>query len=222
LFSALLYHEVVPASENHAARDSLLQAVKNGPSGHFNTGIFGTKYILEALSEYESPERVYDIVNSTEYPGWGHMIDRGASTIWETWRESDNTFSNNHPMFGTVTEWFYRWLGGIRPDPDFPGFEEFVLNPATPEGLDSVNCSYHSPYGQIISNWKRVDQNNIIYSMKIPEGSTARVNLSLETNQMIEIQKDGETVREEKISGKQSGKFTLSAGDYRILVSSME
>jgi alpha-L-rhamnosidase len=219
LFSALLYHGIVPDTEIHAARDSLLQAIKNGPSGHFNTGIFGTKYILEALSEYESPERVYDIVNSREYPGWGHMIDSGASTIWETWRESDNTFSNNHPMFGTVTEWFYRWLGGIRPEPDFPGFEEFILNPATPAGLDSVNCSYHSPYGQIISNWKRVDQSNIFYTMKIPEGSTARVSLSLSAHQMVEIQKDGEKVRTGEIIGMQSGKFSLGAGDYRILVS---
>ena len=222
LFSALLYHEVVPASEIHAARDSLLQALKNGPSEHFNTGIFGTKYVLEALSEYESPERVYEIVNSTEYPGWGYMIDRGASTIWETWRESDNTYSNNHPMFGTVTEWFYRWLAGIRPDPEFPGFEEFVLNPATPVGLDSVNCSYHSPYGQIISNWKREDQNNILYTMKIPEGSTARVNLGLGTEQTIEIQRKGKPVGRDKISGMQTGRFTLDAGEFRIRVSNRE
>ena len=96
------------------AKDSLLKAILNGPSGHFTTGIFGTKYILESASKYISPQIVFDIVNSTEYPGWGHMIDQGATTIWETWKESDNTFSNSHPMFGVVTEWYYRWLGGDR------------------------------------------------------------------------------------------------------------
>ncbi len=55
------------------------------------------------------------------------MIDRGATSIWETWQESDNTYSNSHPMFGTVTEWYYRWLGGIRPNPENPGFLSFIL-----------------------------------------------------------------------------------------------
>ena len=118
LFSTLLYHGVVPASQIEAAKDSLLTAIKNGPSSHFNTGIFGTKYGLEAISENISPNIIFDIVNSTDYPGWGFMIDQGATTIWETWKESDNTYSNCHPMFGTVTEWYYRWLGGIRPDPE--------------------------------------------------------------------------------------------------------
>ena len=55
-------------------------------------------------------------------------------------------------MFGVVTEWYYRWLGGIRPDPKHPGFKEFILNPSTPEGLDHVNSTYNSPFGKIISN----------------------------------------------------------------------
>ncbi|NQU52665.1 MAG: family 78 glycoside hydrolase catalytic domain, partial [Bacteroidetes bacterium] len=126
LFATLLYHNIIPDNEIEAAKDSLLKAVRNGPAGHFNTGIFGTKYILETLSKYASPEEVFAIVNSTTYPGWGYMIDRGATTIWETWKESDNTYSNCHPMFGTVTEWFYRWLAGIQPDPENPGFKEFI------------------------------------------------------------------------------------------------
>jgi alpha-L-rhamnosidase len=218
LYSTLLYHDIVPASETMAARDSLLQALANGPAGHFNTGIFGTKYIMEALSQYDSPDRVFDIVNSTEYPGWGYMIDRGATTIWETWKESDNTYSNSHPMFGTVTEWFYRWLGGIRPDPVFPGFEEFILNPATPEDLDSVNCSYHSPHGQIVSSWRRENQNDILYHMKIPRGSTARIQMDLDEDQKVEILWSQKPLRSDGIPGLQAGKFRLSAGEYQIKV----
>ncbi len=50
LFSTLLYHDIIPEDEQDAAIDSLLKALEGGPSGHFTTGIFGTKYILEALS----------------------------------------------------------------------------------------------------------------------------------------------------------------------------
>jgi alpha-L-rhamnosidase len=177
LFSTLLYHDIVPENERSAAIDSLLLAISAGPSGHFNTGIFGTKYALETLSASASPERVYDIVNSTEYPGWGHMIDQGATTIWETWKESDNTYSNCHPMFGSVTEWFYRWLGGIRPNIDYPGFERFVISPFVPDNLEFVNTKYKSPFGEIITGWKIGVEDSIAFELKIPEGSSADFRL---------------------------------------------
>jgi alpha-L-rhamnosidase len=177
LFSSLLYHDIIPEDEIEYAKDSLIKALENGPSGHFTTGIFGTKYILESLSKHVSPEIVFNVVNSTKYPGWGHMIDKGATTIWETWKESDNYFSNNHPMFGVVTEWYYRWLGGIRPDPNNPGFKEFILNPYTPKGLDYVETSYNSPYGTIVSNWEKKRSGSYSYNFEIPEGTTANVHL---------------------------------------------
>jgi alpha-L-rhamnosidase len=59
LFATLIYYDIIPEDQMPAARDSLLAAVKNGPSGHFNTGIFGTKYILEALSRLGLVEHVY-------------------------------------------------------------------------------------------------------------------------------------------------------------------
>lgn len=221
LFSALLYHGIVPENEIEAANDSLLKAVGNGPSGHLSTGIFGTKYVLEALSKNVSPDDIYDIVNSTTFPGWGFMIDNGATTIWETWEESNNTFSNCHPMFGTVTEWYYRWLAGIRPIPEKPGFEEFVLAPSTPEGLDSVNCTYFSPYGKIVSNWKKEKTGTVQYEMAIPAGSVANVILLLNQSQKIHIEKKDGNIEPDKIESLQTGKFKLGDGEYLVTVAAI-
>ncbi|MBD3631067.1 alpha-L-rhamnosidase [Cyclobacterium sp.] len=220
LFSTLLYHDIIPDQELEAARDSLLKAVYNGPSGHFNTGIFGTKYILETLSGHAPINRVFDIVNSTDYPGWGHMIDRGATSIWETWKESDNTFTNSHPMFGTVTEWFYRWLGGIRPDPQNPGFKVFVLAPRVPDELDSIASNYHSPHGEIISNWKKGLDGSITYEIKIPNGSTAKVSLLMRTAQSLSIEKREGDFNPENVKGLATGNFELEEGEYTIRISS--
>lgn len=221
LFSSLLYHGIVPSEERDAAKDSLLKAVRNGPSGHFNTGIFGTKYVLETLSENCSPQVVFDILNSKVYPGWGFMIEKGATTLWEAWKESDNTYSNCHPMFGTVTEWYYRWLGGIRPDPQYPGFKEFTLAPATPDGLDFVNCSYHSPYGEIVSNWQKGPDNSCRYEMIIPAGSLANVTLPLGVSQKIVIEKSDIHFRSDKVEGLETGSFILNEGRYSITVSAL-
>jgi alpha-L-rhamnosidase len=148
------------------------------------------------------------------------MIDRGATTIWETWKESDTTFSNCHPMFGTVTEWFYRCLGGIRPDPANPGFKEFVLAPRVPDGLESISSAYHSPYGEIVSNWKRSPQKAILFEMKIPKGSTAQVSLLLEPSQKLTITRKTGGFKPENIKGLSSGEFRLEEGEYTIMVSS--
>jgi alpha-L-rhamnosidase len=219
LFSTLLTHEVIPEADMERAKDSLLLAVKNGPSGHFNTGIFGTKYILETLSSTVSPDEVYKVVNSSAFPGWGHMIDSGATTLWETWKESDNTFTNCHPMFGTVTEWFYRWLGGIRPDPSHPGFKEFTLAPRVPDGLDSISCVYYSPYGEIVSNWKRGPKGSLQYEMTIPKGSSAHISLIIDPLQKLSIMKKGDGFKPENIKGLESGEFKLGEGEYFISIS---
>ena len=219
LFSTLLYHNVVPKDELEAARDSLQKAIDNGPSGHFNTGIFGTKYALEAVSTTISPEVVFDIVNSKAYPGWGFMIDNGATTLWETWKESDNIFSNNHPMFGSVSEWFYRWLGGIRPDPEHPAFKRFILAPATPEGLEFVNTKYDSPFGTIISNWIKESSGTYRYEMTIPQNSSAQVGLKIDVSKKISISKNGEKLNGNAVKNLETGKFELQEGSYVILVS---
>ena len=176
LFATLLYFNVIPEEEIQAATDSLWAAVKNGVNGHFTTGIFGTKFILEALSKSGLTDSVFTIVNSTTYPGWGHMIDHGATTLWETWKESDNVYSNCHPMFGSVSEWFYRWLAGIRPDENHPGFQQFVLEPHVPPGLDNIKCQYKIPSGYIHSNWEKTGQ-TITYRLTIPENTQARLKI---------------------------------------------
>jgi alpha-L-rhamnosidase len=221
LFSTLLYHDIIPEADKRAAIDSLHRAIIRGPAGHFTTGIFGTKYILEALSASGYGNSVNEIVNSTSFPGWGFMIDRGATTLWETWKESDNTYSNCHPMFGSVSEWFFRWLAGIRPNPDYPGFENFIIAPVLPEGLNYVKCIYHSPFGEIKSNWERKGINNQVFEIEIPEGTTAIINLPVNEKQKIiiwEKRSDSSILPDQ--NRKKYNEFELKPGDYIVTAKS--
>jgi alpha-L-rhamnosidase len=152
------------------------------------------------------------------------MIDRGATTIWETWKESDNIYSNCHPMFGSITEWYYRWLGGIRPLDEHPGFEEFILAPSVPDGLDSVRCSYQSPRGSIFSGWTRISPDNTSFHLKIPEGTVARVNLNRGEKGTMNIEKNGQVLELDpaKTEGLQNGWFRLGEGEYVIQILSYQ
>ena len=147
------------------------------------------------------------------------MIEQGATTIWETWKESDNTYSNCHPMFGTVSEWLYRWTAGIRPDPEHPGFEKFIIDPCLPAGLDSIRCSYHSPYGKIISSWKKEGIGKTVFQIEVPQGSSARVRLpAQEPGDILITEKTGLPVPVPLQDGINHCSFELPSGAYNILV----
>ena len=218
LFASLLYHKIIPEDEIHAAKDSLKSALQKAPAQHLTTGIFGTPYALEAISEYLSPQTTINIVNNIDYPGWGYMVEQGATTLWETWKESDNIYSNSHPMFGSVTEWFYRWLGGIRPDPKHPGFKKFFIKPFTPKGLDSVSTSYAAPQGEILSQWSKRDR-GYRYEITVPEGSVAQVELNKKPYQKINILKGQNLLSRSDKTKLNDGRFNLESGAYVFWIS---
>ena len=103
-----LYLGLVPVEQVAAAEARLEKAIEEkgfAPS----TGIFSTRYMLMYLSEHGKRDLAERIVLHRGFPGWLHMLERGATTLWETWKESDNAFSNCHPMFGSVDEWILRF-----------------------------------------------------------------------------------------------------------------
>jgi len=100
-----------------------------------------------------------------------YKLDQGATTIWETWKESDNTFSQNHPMFGSVSEWYLKWLGGIQPDPENPGKKSVILKPRPVMNLDSLSVEKYFPSGALTSRWWWKER-NLCFEFIIPDGLT--------------------------------------------------
>ncbi len=111
--SFALHLGMLPTSQRPAALQFLLNDIKQRNDGHLSTGIFGTKFMLAELASEGHADVAAGIVNQKTFPGWGSMLETGATTLWEHWQESTNTYSHNHPMFGSVSGWFYQWLGGI-------------------------------------------------------------------------------------------------------------
>lgn len=127
------------------------------------TGFIGTPYLLHALSDHGYAELAYDLLLQEEYPSWLYEVNHGATTIWEHWdgQKEDGSFwstdmnSFNHYAYGSVIDWVYSVAGGIRPDPDFPGFQRAVIAPVPSSRLGSLEVEYHSVRGKIVSEWFR-------------------------------------------------------------------
>jgi alpha-L-rhamnosidase len=136
---------------------------------HLSVGFVGMPYLLTQLTEEGLGNLAWKIATQDTYPGWFDMIFNKKNTAFmESW---DGGYVQMPTMAGPIGAWFYRSLGGIRPDQ--PGFKTFVIQPYT-ETLDWVKCCYESPYGQIVSNWKK-ESGSFKWDISVPVNTTATI-----------------------------------------------
>lgn len=167
-----LYWGIVPERWKAVIAANLVKRVEKD-SLRLDVGLLGTKALLNALSENGYADIAFRLASSRAYPSWGWWMVNGASTLYENWKiNASNDISLNHIMFGEIGAWFYKALGGIRPDPAQPGFKNILLEPYFVKGLDSISCYHDGPFGRIVSSWKRIN-NTIKYQIIIPANSTA-------------------------------------------------
>jgi len=158
--------------------DNLVRDVR-AHGTHLTTGNLCTKYTLEALTENGHANLAYALATQTTYPSWGFMLSKGATTVWERWElmTGGAMNSHNHPMLGSVSAWFYKYLAGIRPDPAAPGFERFIVHPYAVPDLQWVKAEYTSMYGVIRSAWSR-DGGAFHLNVSVPVNTVATVYIS--------------------------------------------
>ena len=56
---------------------------------------------LMSLAEAGKTDLAYNSIATETYPSYGYMLNNNftnATTIWESWPFSDNTFSHDHPV----------------------------------------------------------------------------------------------------------------------------
>ena len=176
---------LVPKEHELAVFNTLVKHIITNTKGHFDTGMMATPYALEVLTKHGRPELAYTLMNQHDYPSFGYNIEHGATTLWETW---DGKASHDHPMFGSVTAWFYQALGGIMPDASTPGFKHIVIKPSVINELDYANTSYPSVYGEIMSNWK-LEDNKLIMDISVPANTTASVYVPAINAENVSIDK---------------------------------
>lgn len=167
-----LYHNIVPDNEQEAAFKHLLEEIYYKHRGHLSTGIYATKYLFDVCRILNRNDVAYSIANQRTFPGYGYMVDHGATTLWESWEYPDTVNSQNHPMFGSVNEWFYRSLLGI--NGSSPGFKTFYIKPQPAGDLCWARGYYDSQSGRIVSDWK-IKSTEFTMNVGIPANTTALV-----------------------------------------------
>lgn len=173
-----LYLDIVPKSIENEVVKKLVKQIKENDKSRITTGIIGTKALVQALPKYNQSELLYKLTAHTEFPGWGYMLTKGATTLWERWggyRYFDAEMNSlNHIMYGSIAEFFYRDIAGIRSC--LPGYEEITIVPQLIGNLTETSASVQTIYGEIYSKWKKQGQ-SVIFEIAIPGNTKAKLLL---------------------------------------------
>lgn len=146
--------------------------------GHIGTGIVGIQNLMRTLSRNGRSDVAYTLASQGTYPGWGYMIGRGATTMWELWNgdtANPTMNSRSHLMLvGDLVIWLYEDLAGIQAE---PGYEKIVIKPNICGNLTFVNAKYKSVRGTVANEWK-IEGDKLQMNVTIPANSIAQVYLS--------------------------------------------
>lgn len=177
---------------------------------HLTTGNLCTKYLLETLTENGHVDVAYRIATQETYPSWGYMLANGATTLWERWEyETGGSMnSHNHPMMGSVGSWLYKYVLGILPDINAPGFEKFTIRPYIIQDLQFAQGEYKSVKGVIKSAWKK---SNALLELNITVPANSVATVYIPTRDVKAI-----TENNRKVSGNKQFRFLRMEGNAAV------
>jgi alpha-L-rhamnosidase len=118
---------------------------------------------------------IFAMAAKEDFPGWGHMIRQGATTLWEAWQEPNSLL---HSSFLFIGAWFIHGVLGIQLDARYPGFRRFVIRPGIvdPARLTWARGHYDSIRGRIGVAW-RWSSGRFELSVSVPPNTTAEIRL---------------------------------------------
>lgn len=159
---------------------------------HLATGFVGVKYLLPTLCDIDEYDLAYRLFTSTEHPSWCYPVVNGATTMWERWdsyvvgrgfREKGcNSF--NHYAFGSVAEWMFAYVLGIR-------FEKgkITVKPVIDQSgnLNFASGSYRLDDTFVEVSWKNLDDGKTALQIK----KSGNVNIDLSDYTEVELVGDG-------------------------------
>ena len=146
--------------------------------GKVSGGGVGARPLRGGLPRHGRADIALRLATNRDYPSWGYMVEKGATTIWELWNgdTADPAMnSGNHVMLlGDLIAWCYEDLAGIRNADGAVAFRRIVLKPSPVEGLDFVDASYRSVRGVIGSSWAKT-ADAFTWKVVIPANASAVV-----------------------------------------------
>lgn len=156
-------------------------------------GFAGAPLLCSTLADHGMGELACDLLLQRGFPGWMYCVELGATTIWERWNSllPDGTCSGtgmnsfNHYAYGSVMEYVYGHLAGLKPGER--GFRDAVIAPHPDVRLGHLSCTCRTAAGQYVSSWRICADGMVEVHVEVPFGCTANVTLPRSNDGALEL-----------------------------------
>lgn len=140
---------------------------------YFNAGITGGFFVMEALLANDRADLIALMTDREAYPGFGDMLKRGATTIWENWTGHGSLV---HSSYLWIDGLFSQGISGLKRDESAPGWKHFFVKPGINTRVSFAKVTLDTAYGPITTDWK-VENNKLTWKLVVPPNTTATVLL---------------------------------------------
>jgi alpha-L-rhamnosidase len=179
---------MVPDHFKEMAVKSIAEKTIGENKGHVSTGLVGIQWLMRGLSDNGYADLAFRIATNRDYPSWGYMVEKGATTIWELWNGDTampSMNSGNHVMLlGDLIVWYYEYLAGIQNQKGSVAFKKISMKPLLVEGLNYVKADFRSPHGLISSSWKK-QGGTFVWDIIVPCNTTGTIYIPARSEKAI-------------------------------------
>lgn len=216
-----LQFRIAPDAERDRVGELLAGNVRD-ERGRIATGFLGTPLVLHALVQSGHVDEAYLMLLRQEPPSWLYQVEMGATTVWERWDalradgsihpgdmstgDGASMLSFNHYAYGAVVDWIYRYVAGIAPTTERPGYRRIVVAPRPTASIGWARASVESRLGEVSISW-RLDGDDLGIDLLVPYGADAELDLPVTSSSTVTV--DGEPFAGDRVG----------PGEHRILVS---
>ncbi|MGW0520201.1 family 78 glycoside hydrolase catalytic domain [Crossiella sp. NPDC003009] len=162
---------LVPPESVQSVVDSLAADIRKR-GNHLNTGCLGTSVLLPVLTAHGHADLAHAIAVQRTEPSWGYWIEQGADTMWEMWHKDSR--SRNHYFQGTVTQWLYENVAGLRPLAN--GYQRILIRPDARAGVAWARTSINTVRGRAAVSWATTPT-GLTLTATVPVGATAEIHV---------------------------------------------
>lgn len=201
---------LVAAKDKEAVMARLVNSII-ASGNKLTAGDIGFHFLIQALHDGGASQLIDDMNSRDDVPGYGYQLKKGATALTESWPALAEV-SNNHLMLGHIMQWFYEGLGGIQQADNSAAYQQIVIKPEMTWNINYVNASHQTVYGNIVSQWKKMDKGFELYA-EIPANTTAIIYLpAKEIKNVTESNKPITNAKGISIAGIENGRVKIKTG----------
>ncbi|KAK8120030.1 uncharacterized protein PG998_004656 [Apiospora kogelbergensis] len=206
---------LVPADHKSDVERAFLEACSDA-GNRIEAGEIGLKYLWNTLADLERPDIVLEMARQQEHPSYMRFIRLGETTLNEFWQDACR--SKCHDMLGTIYEWFYAAVLGLKPETE--AYRTWTVRPPLSSEFQYVEGRVDCPYGEINITFDRRasegDKQTIKMKVSVPMSTTAFLLLPNDDSSVDAVRQQSDGLGNERnLKGK---RISLGPGRWDLVL----